>query len=95
MAQGNDNELVLSLISHTNVGKTALARTLLRKDVGEVADRAHVTVVAEAYTLIEKGDYVARLWDTPGFGSNLAPGIAAKFPETPIEMIPWPCFVDS
>ena len=68
----NNNEIVLSLISHTNVGKTALARTLLRRDVGEIADRAHVTVVSEAYTLITKGDYVARLWDTPGFGSNLA-----------------------
>ncbi len=69
---GDENEIVLSLISHTNVGKTALARTLLRQDVGEVADRAHVTTVSEAYTLIEKGKYVARLWDTPGFGSNLA-----------------------
>lgn len=68
----SEHELVLSLISHTNVGKTALARTLLRKDVGEVADSAHVTVVPEAYPLIESGDYVAKLWDTPGFGSNLA-----------------------
>ena len=65
-------ELVLSLISHTNVGKTALARTLLRRDVGEVADSAHVTVVPESYPLIESGDRRARLWDTPGFGSNLA-----------------------
>ena len=32
-----EHEIVLSLISHTNVGKTALARTLLRRDVGEVA----------------------------------------------------------
>ncbi len=65
-------EIVLSLISHTNVGKTALARTLLRRDVGEVADRAHVTVVSEAYTLIESKGCRAKLWDTPGFGSNLA-----------------------
>ena len=35
--------LTLSLVSHTNVGKTTLARTLLGKDVGEVSDRAHVT----------------------------------------------------
>lgn len=67
-----EKEIVLSLISHTNVGKTALARTLLRTDVGEVADSAHVTVIPERYTLIESGDAVARLWDTPGFGSNLA-----------------------
>ncbi len=69
---GDDNEIILSLISHTNVGKTALARTLLRRDVGEVADRAHVTVSSEAYTLIEAKGNAALLWDTPGFGSNLA-----------------------
>lgn len=68
----SDKEVVLSLISHTNVGKTALARTLLRRDVGEVADSAHVTVVPESFTLIESGEYKAKLWDTPGFGSNLA-----------------------
>ena len=68
----SDNEIVLSLISHTNVGKTALARTLLRKDVGEVADSAHVTLVPESYPLIESGELIAKLWDTPGFGSNLA-----------------------
>lgn len=69
---GSEKEIVLSLISHTNVGKTALARTLLRADVGEVADSAHITVVPESYPLIESEGYVARLWDTPGFGSNLA-----------------------
>ncbi|MFT5469251.1 MAG: GTPase Era involved in 16S rRNA processing [Verrucomicrobiales bacterium] len=65
-------DVVLSLISHTNVGKTALARTLLRQDVGEVADRAHVTVVSEAYPMIEDGEATMRLWDTPGFGAALA-----------------------
>ena len=68
----NPNQIVLSLISHTNVGKTALARTLLRKDVGEVRDSAHVTVVSEGYSLIEADGREALLWDTPGFGSNLA-----------------------
>jgi len=68
----SDKEIVLSLISHTNVGKTALARTLLREDVGEVADSAHVTVVPESYPLIESDGHTAKLWDTPGFGSNLA-----------------------
>ena len=67
-----DKEIVLSLISHTNVGKTALARTLLREDVGEVADSAHVTVVPESYPLIASEGLTAKLWDTPGFGSNLA-----------------------
>ena len=41
--------VTLSLISHTNVGKTTLARTLLRRDVGEVLDQAHVTEVSEAH----------------------------------------------
>jgi hypothetical protein len=67
-----DKEIVLSLISHTNVGKTALARTLLRRDVGEVADSAHVTLVPEAHTLLEAEGRHAKLWDTPGFGANLA-----------------------
>lgn len=70
--ESSDREVILSLISHTNVGKTSLARTLLRRDVGEVADRAHVTIASEAYSLIDHGDYSAKLWDTPGFGSNLA-----------------------
>ncbi|HEX7374814.1 MAG TPA: GTPase domain-containing protein [Steroidobacteraceae bacterium] len=61
----------LSLISHTNVGKTTLARTLLRKDVGEVIDAPHVTETASEHTLIETADgEVLRLWDTPGFGDS-------------------------
>ncbi len=67
-----DDEIVLSLISHTNVGKTALARTLLRRDVGEVADSAHVTLVPESHLLVESEGRRALLWDTPGFGANLA-----------------------
>ncbi|MEP6546360.1 MAG: DUF3482 domain-containing protein [Gammaproteobacteria bacterium] len=61
----------LTLISHTNAGKTTLARTLLRKDVGEVGDRAHVTDLAESHVLIEspEGDSLV-LWDTPGFGDS-------------------------
>ena len=61
----------LSLVSHTNVGKTTLARTLLRRDIGEVRDRPHVTEVAEAHVLIDtpEGDAL-RLWDTPGFGDS-------------------------
>jgi hypothetical protein len=61
----------LTLLSHTNVGKTTLARTLLRRDIGEVADRAHVTDIADSDTLIEspQGDVLV-LWDTPGFGDS-------------------------
>jgi len=63
-------DVTLSLISHTNVGKTTLARTLLRRDVGEVLDQAHVTEEAESFTLIEAGDDRLVAWDTPGFGDS-------------------------
>ena len=58
--------ITLSLVSHTNAGKTTLARTLLGRDVGEVRDEAHVTTSAERYVLLESaaGD-VLYLWDTP------------------------------
>ena len=61
-----------ALISHTNNGKTTLARTLVGIDVGEVRDAAHVTVVAESHTLLvtPEGDSL-QLWDTPGFGDSV------------------------
>jgi hypothetical protein len=61
----------LSLVSHTNVGKTTLMRTLTRQDIGEVADRPHVTEEAESHVLIDtpEGDRLL-LWDTPGFGDS-------------------------
>ncbi len=61
----------LALVSHTNSGKTTLARTLLGRDVGEVRDAPHVTELAEPYLLLEtpSGDAL-RLWDTPGFGDS-------------------------
>lgn len=62
--------VTLSLISHTNVGKTTLARTLLRRDVGEVLDQAHVTEVSEAHELVTSGDDRLLLWDTPGLGDS-------------------------
>lgn len=62
--------IALSLVSHTNVGKTTLARTLLRRDVGTVFDQAHVTDVAEAWPLIETEAAKLLLWDTPGFGDT-------------------------
>lgn len=61
----------LSLISHTNAGKTTLARTLLGHDIGEVRDAAHVTEVAEAHPMLElEGGPSLMLWDTPGFGDT-------------------------
>ena len=63
--------VTLSLVSHTNAGKTTLARTLLGRDVGEVRDAPHVTELAERHTLITspQGDTLC-LWDTPGFGDS-------------------------
>ena len=46
----------LSLVSHTNVGKTTLARTLLGRDIGEVGDRSHVTTEPEDYVLLRAPD---------------------------------------
>jgi hypothetical protein len=63
--------VALSLISHTNAGKTTLARTLLGRDVGEVRDEAHVTQESESWRLVDtpEGDALV-LWDTPGFGDS-------------------------
>lgn len=62
----------LALVSHTNNGKTTLARTLLGADVGEVRDAAHVTTFAESHALMQTqhGDRLV-LWDTPGFGDSV------------------------
>ena len=62
--------VTLSLISHTNVGKTTLTRTLLGRDVGEVRDEAHVTMESERHTLLETPEARLVLWDTPGFGDS-------------------------
>lgn len=72
MTQQIHQTVALSLVSHTNVGKTTLARTLLRRDIGEVRDEAHVTSTAEKHCLIETsaGDRL-ELWDTPGFGDSV------------------------
>ena len=64
-------DIQFALVSHTNNGKTTLARTLVGMDVGEVRDAAHVTTFAEAHTLQASpaGDRLL-LWDTPGFGDS-------------------------
>lgn len=64
--------IAISLISHTNAGKTTLARTLLGRDVGEVRDAPHVTVEATPFPLVQttEGDLLT-LWDTPGFGDSV------------------------
>ena len=74
MADQQDSlRIHLSLVSHTNIGKTTLARTLLMRDVGEIADRAHVTETTDDYLLARGQDGSELiLWDTPGFGNSVS-----------------------
>ena len=66
------SSLQLSLVSHTNAGKTTLARTLLGRDIGEVRDAPHVTEFADAYEMLRTPQgQTLRLWDTPGFGDSV------------------------
>ena len=67
---GDGTTVNLSLVSHTNAGKTTLTRTLLGRDVGEVRDAAHVTDLATGYVLVQQGEDTLMLWDTPGFGDT-------------------------
>ena len=68
----------LSLVSHTNIGKTTLSRTLLGRDIGDVADRPHVTETNDDYVLIRAsvGCSALVLWDPPGFGASV--GLATR-----------------
>jgi GTP-binding protein EngB required for normal cell division len=66
--------IALSLVAHTNVGKTTLARTLLGRDIGEVRDAEHVTHTADKHVMVQvvhDGSLERlELWDTPGFGDS-------------------------
>lgn len=70
MSAAGGTTINLSLVSHTNVGKTTLARTLLGRDIGEVRDAAHVTDLASGHVLVQAGADTLMLWDTPGFGDT-------------------------
>lgn len=71
MSEAESRIIEITLISHTNAGKTTLARTLLGRDIGEVKDAPHVTEIAEAHTLLQtEAEDLLRLWDTPGFGDS-------------------------
>ncbi len=72
MSEAAPASVSLSLVSHTNAGKTTLARTLLGQDIGEVRDAPHVTEFADVHTLVEtEGGERLCLWDTPGFGDSI------------------------
>ncbi len=81
-------KLSLALLSHTNVGKTTLARTLLRRDIGEVLDQTHVTYESTAHTLLETrtGDTMV-LWDTPGFGDSISLQREMQAAEEPLKWV--------
>ena len=72
MNAGDAAQIQLVLISHTNAGKTTLARTLVGMDIGEVRDAPHVTTASESHALLQSpaGDALL-LWDTPGFGDSV------------------------
>ncbi|MEZ5660793.1 MAG: GTPase domain-containing protein [Burkholderiaceae bacterium] len=72
MSGSGAQTISLSLVSHTNAGKTTLARTLLDRDIGTIRDQAHVTDTIDAHMLAEtaEGDRLL-LWDTPGFGDSI------------------------
>ena len=67
-----DQSIQWCLLSHTNIGKTTLTRTLMADDVGEIEDAAHVTSQSQRYLLqkTQHGDELW-LWDTPGFGDSV------------------------
>jgi hypothetical protein len=67
-----DDTLALSLVSHTNIGKTTLARTLLGRDIGRVQDAPHVTEFADEHVMLDTPQRERlTLWDTPGFGDSV------------------------
>ena len=76
--------ITLSLISHTNVGKTTLARTLLRRDVGDIRDAAHVTdaVKPAIATLHDKLATVE--WTKPAIAAAIKETLAAHGLKMPV-----------
>ena len=64
--------IALALVSHTNAGKTSLLRTLLDREVGEVADRPDVTTGIDEHELVATEDARLVVLDTPGLGDSEA-----------------------
>lgn len=59
--------LRLSVVGHTNVGKTSLMRTLMRDaSFGEVAPASATTRQVEGARLLAEGKSAVELYDTPG-----------------------------
>ena len=85
MSERDPRSVSLSLVSHTNAGKTTLARTLLGRDIGEVRDAPHVTAVRRRPHAGRDADGDAlSLWDTPGFGDSARLARRLRQAEQPI-----------
>ncbi|WP_246480439.1 DUF3482 domain-containing protein [Inhella gelatinilytica] len=66
-----DKSIHIFVAAHTNVGKTALLRTILGKDVGVVEDAPDITSATASHSLVADADGSALLiWDSPGFGDS-------------------------
>lgn len=64
--------LKLTVVGHTNVGKTSLMRTLLRDpDFGEVSHTPGTTRHVEGARLSVNGDALLELYDTPGLEDSI------------------------
>lgn len=63
----NTESLKLSVVGHTNVGKTSLMRTLMRDvSFGQVTPASATTRQVEGARLLASGRAVVELFDTPG-----------------------------
>jgi hypothetical protein len=63
----SNKPLQISVVGHTNTGKTSLLRTLTRDArFGEVSDRPGTTRHVEAARLLVEGKVLLELYDTPG-----------------------------
>jgi len=64
------------LLGHTSAGKTTLLRTLVRREVGEIAERANVTQTQEP---VEHESLQALFIDSPGFQQAGKLNLAIKY----------------
>ncbi len=65
--------ILVSVVGHTNAGKTSLLRTLTRNvHFGEVSDRPGTTRHAESVDLLVQGQPAVRFYDTPGLEDSVA-----------------------
>ena len=79
----DDRSIQWCLLSHTNIGKTTLTRTLMADDVGEIEDAAHVTTQSQRY-LLQKTPQGDELWLWHA-GAPLILSIAAHDRDPPVQ----------